>query len=176
MFERLQGRAAGDDMARRIIAIIAFAGFAASLFIHVTYLFRVDADIRAPWFLILFLPVFPLLVLLTYCVPPRGIKGFASLDSITVSAPPWTKRVFLTLFVYVLINGFILLIISWSGSPAVRDHKLVLESRRTVVRELTRNEYAWRTACYIRFTTGCCILFYLGPAVYFWYPPRIANG
>jgi hypothetical protein len=163
-------------MARRIIAIIAFAGFASSLFVHLATFFGIDAGGRVPCVWGLHVLLFPLAFLMIYSAPPRGFKSRASWDDLAASMPRWAKKAVGIFFAYALINFIIFLFLAGGDVPIVQDGKYILKRHGKIIQELTKEKYTWQNAYILRGFSGHWMFFYLVPALYFWYPSGQVDG
>ena len=150
---------------KRALSIVAFAGFFASLLVHLITFLGIDPSKHMPFVWGLHLGIFVVFIpMAIYQRRTRRNENWrASLDV----TPRWAQYAVMAFLAYALINFALFFFLSEGGVPSVRDGKYVLHNHGKVVRELSEDEYELQKAYVLRGFSGHWMIFYLVPALFF---------
>jgi hypothetical protein len=163
---------------RRLIAIVAFVGFALSIAVHGATFLGVDLMEKSPLVWGLHFGIFPLAILmaLTIRVEEKDFYGFfrkfSTWKGFVGPMPPWAKYVVYFLLAYDFINFGLFFFLSGGGTPELRDGKYVLHDHGRIIKELTEQQYHLQNAYILRLFSGAWMFFYIIYGLYFWFPKQ----
>jgi hypothetical protein len=152
---------------RKWFSLLAFAGFFASLLVHLTTFLGVDPSRYVPWIWGLHIGIFVVFIPMVVAQGRNRRKDYW--QKVFAPMPLWARYLLRALFFYAIINFALFLFLSRGGVPDVRDGKYVLHNHGQVIRELSAEEYERQKAYVLRGFSGHWMVFYLLPALYFWY-------
>jgi hypothetical protein len=152
----------------RLLSLLAFLGFGASLIVHAVTFLGVDLSQTLPWVWGLHIGIFVVCIPMAFSARSLGRRGDYWLKLLALM-PRWVLTVIIAFFIYAFVNFGLFLILSEGGVPEELDGKYVLYSHGKVIRELTEEEFHLQQAYVIRGFSGHWMVFYLIPAVYFLY-------
>ena len=159
---------------RRLVGVLAFAGFGISLLVHLSTFFGIHLQDTIPAVWLLHLGIFIVFIPMVFATQKlQHRKDFWR--SFFSTMPKWTGILAKGLFVYAFLNFALFFVLSKGGVPERRDEKYVLHAHGQIIKELTREEYDWQQAYVLRGFSGHWMVFYLIPALYFFYSEKRAS-
>jgi hypothetical protein len=166
---------------RRLIAIVAFVGFALSVMVHGVTFLGVDLIEEFPLVWGLHLGIFPLffLMMIAIRIEEKDSYGFFSKfpfwKKFFAPMPQWAKYLTYAFLAYALINFALFFFLSEGGTPELRDGNYVLHDHGRIIRELTEQQYRLKKAYVLRGFSGHWMYFYIICGFYFWFPKRMTD-
>lgn len=146
---------------RQLLAVLALAGLALALVVHVSALLGVNSADRYPWVwglhVGIFLVFFPA-VITSKADLRRGERP--SFRELREGVPDWLVVVGAVFMLYAFANFFLASAGIESGQPVARAGKFVLENHGKLVRELTAGEFEALNASSLRLFSGHWMVFY----------------
>jgi hypothetical protein len=155
---------------RRVFAILAACGLAASFSAYVGRFVGMTMDNSFRWVIAVGIGLFILLA-------PMHATNYATLKNrsffwkgFSQGMPKWVVPAIKFLGLFFIIHFLLFLIESHAASPEIKDGQYVLDNHGQILRMLTQSEYRHLKSAELRlFATGW-MFFYFVPLMYWWFP------
>lgn len=161
---------------RRLLAAISFAGFLASVAVHLLSCLEINVTRFVPYVWSLQSGVFVLFIL-TAAAAAREFKYRGGINKtywqkFYAPMPGWTKYLINALCVYVVISTALFIYQAGQTPEApdvVNGNYVVRGAKAKILRQISEEEYDRRYSAIVRGFSGHWLIFYLIPALYFGY-------
>jgi hypothetical protein len=152
----------------RFPAVLSACGFAGSVLAYIGSFAGTLVDSIFPWYFLLFMIGWVVLLLLTPALAYRSLKTFPWRES-PRSESPWVVTGTLALMLVAAAHFLWAIAHEGSGVAGIVDGKYALESHGRILKVLTREEYLADRAAGLRSFATILIYLYFPPTMYWWF-------